>query len=230
MKATKAGISGEILMLDYRKAIFWPRKNWLLIADFHIGKGAHFRSNGIAAPIFLNSLNLKNLNALLKCYPVQQVIFLGDLFHSRYNQDWESFSRLLKAYQQIKFLLITGNHDILDQDLYHQVAMETHLFLNEPPFCLTHHPTRTDELYNLAGHIHPGILLRGKARQSMRMPCFIFGERQGLLPAFGNFTGLATVKATKNDLVYGVAGQEVIGIQVASDDAEQEARAVRHSK
>jgi uncharacterized protein len=63
--------------------------------------------------------------------------------------------------------------------------------------------------YNLAGHIHPGIHLRGKARQTLTLPCFYFGANHGLLPAFGSFTGLACVKPKKNDRVYVVVGETV---------------------
>ena len=65
----------------------------------------------------------------------------------------------------------------------------------------------------LAGHIHPAISLAGPGRQRERLPCFLFGERIGLLPAFGDFTGGATVRPRPGDRVFGVAGDEVVPIR-----------------
>ena len=45
--------------------------------------------------------------------------------------------------------------------------------------------------YRLAGHIHPSVVLYGTARQSMRLPAFVFGLEGAILPAFGDFTGTA---------------------------------------
>jgi uncharacterized protein len=44
--------------------------------------------------------------------------------------------------------------------------------------------------YALAGHVHPGVLLGGRAHDRLRLPCFHFGPACGVLPAFGPFTGL----------------------------------------
>jgi metallophosphoesterase superfamily enzyme len=62
----------------------------------------------------------------------------------------------------------------------------------------------------LAGHIHPAISLSGPGGQHERLPCFLFGERIGLLPAFGGFTGGATVRPRRGDRVFALAGEEVV--------------------
>ena len=41
----------------------------------------------------------------------------------------------------------------------------------------------------LAGHLHPVVRLNGPGRDSLRTPCFVVGERQIVLPAFGEFVG-----------------------------------------
>jgi DNA ligase-associated metallophosphoesterase len=213
MKAEQTEIRGEKIILLPAKAAFVPRFQTLLIADFHAGKGAHFRNQGIPAPAFLNHLNLTNFNRLLKSHQPQQVIFLGDLFHSVYNTEWESFGKLIRAYPHIKFILVKGNHDILADCVYSQLRMEVVPDLMLGPFHLTHYPANgMDDIYNLAGHIHPGIVLKGQARQSLRMPCFYFSENAGILPAFGTFTGLGLIKPQKNDRVYVITRSSVIGL------------------
>jgi metallophosphoesterase superfamily enzyme len=66
--------------------------------------------------------------------------------------------------------------------------------------------------YNLAGNIHPGVLLQGKGKQAVTLPCFYFGERQGILPAFGSFTGLARIQPKKEDRIFVIAESTVVKI------------------
>ncbi|HEX2225031.1 MAG TPA: DEAD/DEAH box helicase, partial [Thermoanaerobaculia bacterium] len=85
----------------------------------------------------------------------------------------------------------------------------------EPPFALRHHPVDgpgEDGAYALAGHLHPGVIVEGLGRQRERLPCFLFGPRSGLLPAFGDFTGSARVRPKRGDRLYALAGDEVVPI------------------
>lgn len=87
----------------------------------------------------------------------------------------------------------------------------------EPPFAFAHHPVPSDAGYVLAGHLHPSVCLIGAARQSERLPCFWFGARVGVLPAFGDFTGCADVPAVEGDQVWVIAGAEVSQVAGARD-------------
>jgi metallophosphoesterase superfamily enzyme len=66
--------------------------------------------------------------------------------------------------------------------------------------------------YVLSGHIHPGVWLHGAGRQFERFPCFWFSAQTAVLPAFGEFTGLAGVDVREGDRVWVVAGNEVIDV------------------
>jgi hypothetical protein len=52
----------------------------------------------------------------------------------------------------------------------------------------------------------------GKGRQAITLPCFYFGKQQGLLPAFGAFTGIARIRPKKNDRVYVIAENKVMAV------------------
>ena len=59
------------------------------------------------------------------------------------------------------------------------------------PFQFVHEVNEANEnFFSISGHIHPGVLLRGHAKQAMKLPCFAMNERQLVLPAFSLFTGL----------------------------------------
>lgn len=204
-------IFNQTLILLPEKALFWKEKRLLIIADLHLGKAGHFRKSGIPVSDLIHSKDILQLDKLIQKLDPMEVIFLGDLFHSDHNQGWEVFKRWLKSKAPLSFKLVLGNHDVLMQSDYHISNLFVSDKLEIDPFCLTHIPEETD-LYNLAGHIHPAIKLRGKARQSLRLPCYYFGENNAILPAFGHFTGTAKIQIKKADTVFAIADQKVVKI------------------
>lgn len=207
----KHKVKQQTLYLLPEKAIFWEEKKCLIVSDLHLGKAGHFRKSGIPVSDLVHSKDILTLEKLIKRHKPSEVILLGDLFHSEHNQGWEIFKRWLKSKAPLKFKLILGNHDVLDLSNYSINNLEVMESLDIDPFNFTHIP-EPHALYNLAGHIHPAVRLIGKARQSVRVPCYYFGEQNGILPAFGNFTGTARITIEKTDTVFGIAENEVIKI------------------
>jgi DNA ligase-associated metallophosphoesterase len=207
-------IAGERLTLLPEKAIYWEAKRSLLLADLHLGKSGHFRKNGIAVP--QSQADLLSLSKLLKRHQPERVIFLGDLFHSSYNREWEALGELLATYSA-EYELVRGNHDILPPADYQRIGLQvTPLCRREGPFWLRHDPwpdgRQPAEGYSLAGHVHPGVRLQGAGRQRLSLPCFHFGKQQALLPAFGHFTGCHLISPEVEDRVFVIAEGEVIGL------------------
>jgi len=211
----KTTIAGADIILHPLKAIFYPSSFALIISDAHLGKADHFRKSGIAVPQQVNLTNLERLRQLITDFNPQRVIFLGDLFHSSINAAWEDFNNLINGYSNITFELVKGNHDILPQASYDSSILkiyEDQLILG--PFLLTHIPREEkSELYNLAGHIHPGVVMKGKAKQYLKLPCYFFSDWQGIVPAFGDFTGLYKINAKGEDQVYVVSGERVVRVR-----------------
>ena len=208
----KAVIAGEEFNLLPQKAMVWPRLETLLLADLHLGKVNHFRRYGIPVPSKANDHNLEIIVDLLQATRPRRVICLGDLFHSHYNTEWEVFGELVSHFRAISFELVLGNHDIMSERQYERKGIQIHEQLQIDRMLLTHHPQEQIEAgcYNLAGHIHPGVSLRGKGRQSLMLPCFYFGKNQGLLPAFGMFTGLARITPRKEEKVFAILDDKVL--------------------
>lgn len=207
-------ILDEVFRLYPQKAVFWKSQGTLLVSDLHLGKINHFRRSGIPVPPKANDHNLEQLIDLIdQCKP-ERIVCLGDLFHSYYNAEWEVFGEVVKYFSSIRFDLVVGNHDVMGRYQYQRKGIALHDTLILDKFLLTHHPLEDipDHVYNIAGHIHPGVCLKGKGRQSMTLPCFYFGVRQALLPAFGKFTGLAKIAPKKEDKVFIVAENKVIGV------------------
>jgi len=205
----------QTLQLHPTKAIYWREQDILLIADLHLGKAAHFRKKGLAAPATVLQKNLSNLASLLKEFTPHRVLFLGDLFHSSLNKVWEQFSLFLENYPTISFELVQGNHDILPPQFYENAQLEVY---TEPlvidSFIFSHYPLKfvPDNLYNFYGHLHPGVVLSGFGGHEIKLACFHFGQTQCVLPAFGAFTGLFILQPKVGDRVFVIAEETVIEV------------------
>jgi DNA ligase-associated metallophosphoesterase len=207
-------VCGEVFELLPHKAIYWPKMKSLFIADLHIGKINHFRRSGIALPSRANDRNIEMLVDVLESTKPDRVIMLGDLFHSHYNQEWEVFGEVVRHFGRMSFELVLGNHDIMSNLQYERKGIRLHDKLSIDNFVFTHHPMEEmdSEQYNIAGHIHPGVSLRGRGRQALTLPCFYFGQNQGLLPAFGVFTGLARIRPVKDDKVFVIVEDKIMSV------------------
>lgn len=215
LKTHEIIIEGEAVQLLPQKALLLVHHHALLIADLHFGKINHFRKAGIPVPVKANERNTETLIDLINQHRPQRVIFLGDLFHSHYNEEWEVVGQITNHFKNVSFELVIGNHDILSENQYQRHRFKLHEQLKIGNLLLTHEELEEVPInfYNLSGHIHPGVRLHGKGRQSLRLPCFYFGERKGLLPAFGSFTGLASIKPKKGDRVYAIVGEGILLVE-----------------
>jgi DNA ligase-associated metallophosphoesterase len=201
---------GENLHLLWQRAIYWQEQRALIFSDSHFGKGGHFRKEGIAIPGALFNTDLQKLDELLKAYSPTQLIVIGDMFHSRYNKEVAQFGEWRKMYPSVQIKLAKGNHDILANDVYQNMNIETSPVFKIGPFSFSHEPIESTDTYCFTGHIHPGVRLEGNARQSIRLACFHFEESHCTLPAFSRFTGLKIIEPQPGDKVYSIADREVI--------------------
>ncbi|MBD3581354.1 ligase-associated DNA damage response endonuclease PdeM [Flavobacterium selenitireducens] len=206
-------IHGNHFVLHASGAVFWKERNMLLISDVHLGKVSHFRKHGIALPKAAFTGNFERLTAVADYFQAEIVCFLGDLFHSSLNSEWDVFSDWVNSRPE-NFLLIIGNHDILQPEKYESIGMAIASELKVGNFLFTHEPEEQDGYFTFCGHIHPGINLRGAGRQSMDLPCFFQSKNQMILPAFGEFTGKWIMEPCQGDLIYGIAGNEIFAVPV----------------
>jgi DNA ligase-associated metallophosphoesterase len=197
------------------KALYKEDERLLIIADVHLGKASHFRKEGVYMPPNAHLEDYEALRRIFDKLQPRKVYFLGDLFHSKLNKEWDLFAPLIREYDKIAFTLILGNHDIIDTALFLGLnIVVVNESIEEGAFIYSHMPVETPaDAINIVGHIHPGILLEGKARQSVRLPCYHLCGNTLLLPAFGKLTGLFMIDCKKEDRVFAVLPSEVIEIK-----------------
>ena len=206
----------QTIYLLPEKAMFWEEQGTLIIADVHLGKSGHFRKNGIAVPHAVNDQNLNKLSKLVHIWKPHTIIFLGDLFHSQFNDEWNAFKQWRIENENIEIILTIGNHDILIEEAYTDLGIKVTDVHHSAPFSFIHDldEVNKDSTHGflISGHIHPSIKLKGKGRQSITVPCFRFAETYAVLPAFGHFTGTHRIESTIKDQVFGVVDSEIIPI------------------
>lgn len=206
-------LEGEELWLLADKAVYWPARQCLLIADAHFGKASAYRSLGQPVPQGTTTENLQRLDRLLSTLPCMQVIFLGDFLHGPGSHASGTLSALRTwraRHPDLPMTLIRGNHDKRagdpPADLRIEVVAEPLLMA---PFALQHEPDAHAIHHVLAGHVHPVYRLRGKGRQSLRLPCFQIGTQVSLLPAFGAFTGGFAVEQANDRRIFVIGDHQV---------------------
>lgn len=207
-------VAGQDLELLAERAIFWIARKTLLVADPHFGKAAAFRAGGIPVPFGTTLETLARLDSIIAPRDVQRVIFLGDFLHARAGrapQTLQSIQEWQRRNTSIDLVLVRGNHDHSAGDPPAELNIRCcDAPLLEQPFAFLHHPNELPGYYTLAGHLHPGALLAGAGRHYERLPCFWFRNGSAVLPAFGEFTGLALVEAETQDRVFVTADGVVI--------------------
>lgn len=211
-------LQGQALQLLPQRALALPACQTLLVADAHIGKAVSFRRLGVPVPEATTAGTLQRLTQAVAASGARRVVFLGDLLHSAHAHAVDTLAAVRQwrvQHAALDLVLVRGNHDrhAGDPPADWQVqAVDEPLVLG--PFRLAHHPEPRDDGYVLAGHVHPCVHLGGRAHDRLRLPCFHFGTRVGLLPAFGDFTGMHAVAREPGDQVYVLQGEAVHPVPV----------------
>ena len=217
---------GARLLLLPQRAAYLPAAAALLIADAHIGKAQSFRRLGVPVPGGTTQGTLQRLSEAVAATGARHIVFLGDLLHAARGRTATTLATVAAWREQhadLQLTLVRGNHDRHAGDpppdwRVHSVpepfvlpAAPGLALCHHPDHQLDHHPEPHDApgRYVLAGHIHPSAVIHGRGHERLRLPCFHFGARVGVLPAFGEFTGTHVLPRGPQDRVYVSTGDAV---------------------
>lgn len=215
MTATPLDIDfhGEAVQLHPEGAIWWPGAHSLILSDVHIGKSATFRAHGLPVPEGESEDDLIRITKLVTHFQAQQLLIVGDFFHSRSILTAALKASLSKWLADLpcEVILILGNHDPLPHklaDIPHLHTCSTHQvkqlhFVHDPAEALEDIPT-------ICGHLHPLCRIGTKKGPSMRVPCFLQQNSHLILPAFGTFTSGKLVEPSDGrKILYPITGYRV---------------------
>lgn len=207
----KIDIQGEQMLLLPEKALFWQQQKTLIVSDLHWGKTAHFRKHGIAIPLQTQQNDEIKLAKLVADHKAERLIIAGDLFHSRENNEVDSFSHWRNAHSALAIDLVLGNHDILPLEKYTDNTVTVHeMILDTGPFVVSHDEIEAPDKFYIHGHIHPAFVVSGKGRNNIKLPCYCMDGQKLVLPSFGSFTGSHKISSAQYQHIYVIAEDEVI--------------------
>lgn len=217
------------LWLSPNRSVYWEEEKTMMLSDTHFGKTGHFRKNGIAVPQNIYKEDLQRFFSITQFYKAQRVLVVGDFFHSYANEELDWFLKWKRDFTQLQITLVRGNHDVLPAAWYEAAAIEIvpetlllgpfqfqHNYEEKPEKDKDnkkHQPDTDQSAYIFSGHLHPGVTIKGLSKQSLRFPCFYFGKKHCILPAFSKFSGLATIKPKKADQVFAIVNDNLIQTQ-----------------
>ncbi len=161
-------------------------------------------------PGALQVQDLIRLDRALEETSAQRLLVLGDMVHSKQGMT-PTLCALIREWRQnrpVALVLVRGNHDRSAGKLPEDWQIELVESLEEGPFRFVHEACDGPG-YGWAGHLHPACTLRGRG-DSLRLPCFVVGKKQGILPAFSEFSGGAA--PPRGAELYAVAGGRVIPV------------------
>ena len=190
-------VAGEKLVLLAEKVAYWPAGEDALRGGLPPRQGGELPQRRHPAAFGTTSDNVERLGAAIDT-PAQQVVFLGDFLHSAEGRAASTLARfrLVAANrgEAVWLTLVRGNHDRKAGDPPEGWTMRC-IEAGERlgTFVLNHEPgAEPRRLCARGAHPSGGAPLRRASR--LRLPCFWFGARCGVLPAFGAFTGSAEVR------------------------------------
>lgn len=204
-------LAGEAVVLIGARALYWPARQALLIADLHLGKADVFRRAGIALPRGGTAEDLHRLQSLLETHACRELWILGDILHgpahrAAWYQQWLGWRERNAG---LDLHVVRGNHDL---HLPHaQLQVQIHDEARVPPFLLRHEPVPDADLHVIAGHLHPQIALPPLRR---RFPAFWLREGITILPAFSAFTAGTVPVASRGEQMIACVEGGVVDVPV----------------
>lgn len=209
VESLELSLDGEPVQLLADRALYWPARRRLLLADLHLGKADAFRAAGIALPRGGTALDLARISTLVTATGAAAVWVLGDLLHGRtdlssWRASWEAFR---DRHPRLSIAVVDGNHDRnlqqagLDID---QLGDAVH----DGPFVLRHAPGRDPRGHVICGHLHPVLKLPGQART----PAFWLQDGCTVLPAFSAFTGGQPLRLDSGETVVLCNGHALVAV------------------
>lgn len=214
--ARMCALPGERFWLHPERAVWWPQAGALLVADLHWGKDAAFRAAGCALPQGMLEDDLRRLSALQAQLQAREVIILGDLIHARSSLHASVVDAVARWRETFgaALTLVEGNHDRWAPRLPEAWGIARHPApLVRAGVILRHVPEVADAGFTWAGHLHPSCRIRGRGRESLRLPCFRVGPQLGILPAFSHFTGRLNLGPFSELPAYAILGDQVLPMQ-----------------
>ncbi|MEZ6232769.1 MAG: ligase-associated DNA damage response endonuclease PdeM [Phycisphaerales bacterium] len=187
---------GERLWLMPERAVWWPRRETLIVADLHLGKSQALRAGGAAVPAGVLDESLARLTSAIERAGATRLLVVGDLLHAGIGLTPDLIDRVAAWRREFPGVVavVPGNHDRSLARVRDAWGLEiTDGIHVDAPLAFVHDPATCENAdalpgvgFTWCGHVHPAVRIRGGG-DAVKLPCFAIGPRLGLLPAFTRF-------------------------------------------
>ena len=210
------------MCLTPERAVWWPGGadgGALMIADTHWGKSETLRRMGAGVPGGVLAEQLDRLGRLIARFGAERVIVVGDLLHAGIGITPSLVDRVGEwvAASGVVLEVVPGNHDrAIERVIEPWNLVMRDAVHREGAFTFVHDPADVPgsglaDGYAWCGHVHPGVRLAGGG-DAVRVPCYVMGERVGVLPACSSFTGRGGGRVGDDAAVFAIAGERVLQV------------------
>lgn len=197
-------LAGADVVADHQGALWWPAERVLVLADLHFEKGSSFAARtSQMLPPYDTHATLRVVEEVVARRAPDCIICLGDNFHDREGPsrlDADARRRLDALMAGRRFVWIEGNHDDAAAAV---LGGESAAELSIGPLVFRHEPSvARDARGEVAGHLHPALVVETRARR-VRRKCFVSDGARCVLPSMGSFTGGLDVGDAAFDALFG---------------------------
>ena len=215
-------VQGEELLLHPERAVLWPSRKTVIVADTHFGKSSYFSRHGIAVPAGTDESDRDRLTRLVREADAERLVILGDFLHAPIDadsQDALDLAAWANTLLPAQIEVVVGNHDRGAPERWSSCIAWRRGVWPQPPFLFVHDATDAESLglalFTLSGHIHPVVRLPGSRNRGARVPVFWQRATGLVLPSFGQFTGGFPVSVASTERVFAVGPSAVVRIQLS---------------
>lgn len=208
--------AGQEFQLSANRAIYWPKRKTVIIADPHFGQNPSGGGKDVPGQLALLRSDLRRLSATLDQFASRRLVILGNFLdeHAPGNRPCvTAFAKWREELCKVEIILVRGNADSVLGD----PPSEWNIECLQPPFfdsgLLFHHEAPGRPVGPvMAGHAHPSVPMRGCCGERVRVPCFWFREKIALVPAFGGWAESRIVRPHPGDAVVLVGPDELVRV------------------
>ncbi len=213
----KITIHNHDFVLTPEKALVWPARSILAVADLHLGREATFQKRGLWLPSGSEKSDLEKLHRLVEMHAIRHIVFLGDLIHSKKGAVPEVFEQLLHLQKSsgAELYAVGGNHDrhlsevwnsyFSKNQMQDEFVFDNFIFAHEPP------SKKIKGAFHWCGHLHPRVVL-GRGGESIKLPAYIVEKTIGVLPAFSSLAAGQTCERKPGRTRYACLTDRVIPV------------------
>jgi len=195
---------GDDLVLDVRRAAWFPNERVLAVADLHLGYAWAHRLSGQLMPIPPTNDTLHRLAELQNDYDPREIVVLGDIVHRAValtvlEEEIRELFNTLSPRLQLTFL--AGNHDRDLQKLLKKWRLPIELAdaREVGTNVLVHGDKAVAEQHRgkriFMGHEHPAISIGDGVTTSQKCPCILLSKEVVVLPAFSRWPAGTNIRA-----------------------------------